>query len=393
MPFSFGLFSSSLLIFFVHALVFSAGATVTGINRDIRSGRWLGLLLLLLALYVSPFMLGYAGWYGLDGYREVLFYLPLQQVLLIGPVMRFYLRSLLYPGVSFGRKDWLHLVPGGLYLLYSLVIAVADAVLYPEPGFYADGKDKDFDDWYQVAGFVSLMGYFGASLHLYQQYQKQIFEQLSYAEEVTYTWVRRFLVVFLVIIVLRALFFVLNPEWDEFGRKYWYYLALSVVGYGLAIQGYRQNVLLAAARHTRPLPPAPEILPPPDLPPAEEGPAFDAAAWMHQIDRAMEEGLFYQNPVLSLSDLAAHLGTTTRNVSQAINKGTGLNFNDYVNRFRVQAVIREFNQGTHKQHTLLGIALGCGFNSKSTFNRAFKKYAGLSPAEFLRQAPESGIKS
>jgi AraC-like DNA-binding protein len=43
----------------------------------------------------------------------------------------------------------------------------------------------------------------------------------------------------------------------------------------------------------------------------------------------------------------------------------------------------KFANGEHKKSTLLGIAYDCGFNSKATFNRAFKKNTGKTPKEFL----------
>lgn len=43
------------------------------------------------------------------------------------------------------------------------------------------------------------------------------------------------------------------------------------------------------------------------------------------------------------------------------------------------------SNGEQKQQTLLGIAFECGFNSKATFNRAFKKVTGVSPKEWLQQ--------
>jgi len=53
-------------------------------------------------------------------------------------------------------------------------------------------------------------------------------------------------------------------------------------------------------------------------------------------------------------------------------------------RHRIQAVIAKLDAGEHHTRTLLGIALDCGFNSKSTFNRAFKRFAGMSPMTYVK---------
>ncbi|PHN02150.1 helix-turn-helix domain-containing protein [Flavilitoribacter nigricans] len=399
MKFGFGPYSSILLVFFFHLVVSGALILKLGLEHRLRSAQWLSLVLVLVALYISPFMLGYAGWYGMDGYRETLFYLPLQQILFIGPVFLFYLKTLLYPEYSPSKRDQLHFLPGSLYLLYSLVVFIFDVFLFDQVYFYQDGRDKDFDLWYQIAGFISMITYFLLSLRLYQRYRRQIFDQLSYAEEVAYNWVRNFLLIFLLILILRALFFIINPEWGEFGRKFWYYLSISIVGYFLAIRGYRQSILLSTSLGLRNL--VPEVMPPAiattdaTTREASESEALseDHVQLVRRIEQIMHRDHLYQNSTLTLSGLAEHLQTTSKNISQAINKGTGLNFNDYVNRFRIEAFLQEIEAGTHEQHTLLGIAISCGFNSKSTFNRAFKKQLGLSPNEYVRKHRQGGAKS
>ncbi len=95
---------------------------------------------------------------------------------------------------------------------------------------------------------------------------------------------------------------------------------------------------------------------------------------------------------MNLAGLAEILEESPRQVSAAINQGFHTNFNDLVNRFRVESVQQQLRAGKQNQMTLLGIALECGFNSKATFNRAFKKHTGLSPAEWLRKnLPEKGL--
>jgi AraC-like DNA-binding protein len=66
-----------------------------------------------------------------------------------------------------------------------------------------------------------------------------------------------------------------------------------------------------------------------------------------------------------------------------INQGFQLNFNDFINQYRIEAVKDKLKAGEQKTQTLLGIAYDCGFNSKATFNRAFKKVTGLSPKQWL----------
>ena len=91
----------------------------------------------------------------------------------------------------------------------------------------------------------------------------------------------------------------------------------------------------------------------------------------------------YLNPELTLSELAIKLNTNTSVLSAVINTGFGKNFNDFVNEYRVEEFKRKAAAPDSKHLTLLAIAFDCGFNSKATFNRAFKKVTDLSPKAFL----------
>jgi AraC-like DNA-binding protein len=70
-------------------------------------------------------------------------------------------------------------------------------------------------------------------------------------------------------------------------------------------------------------------------------------------------------------------------LSEVINVGFHKNFNDFVNMYRVEAFKRMLLEDRQKQLSLLGMAFECGFNSKATFNRVFKKLTSTSPTEYL----------
>jgi AraC-like DNA-binding protein len=85
---------------------------------------------------------------------------------------------------------------------------------------------------------------------------------------------------------------------------------------------------------------------------------------------------------LTLRSLCAHLRENPHYVSQVINQDLGLTFYDLVNRQRIQAAMDALKRGP--QRTVLEIALEVGFNSKSTFNAAFRQHAGTTPSEYRR---------
>ena len=84
-------------------------------------------------------------------------------------------------------------------------------------------------------------------------------------------------------------------------------------------------------------------------------------------------------------EIAKKIETNIAIISKTVNQEFGVNFNDFVNNYRVEAVKNSFAKGEHKKFTLIGIAYDCGFNSKASFNRAFKKNTGKTPKEYLEK--------
>ena len=382
MWFNFGPKSGLLLIFFYNALVFAALLLRRGILAEERASRWLAAFLFLCALYICPFMLGYGGWYSRQPYRDILFYVPFQQLFLLGPVFYFFTRSLLDRDFRFRRRDLWHLLPAGLYLLYSLVVFATDKLWLGEYYFYADQRDKDLKFEYQLTGLVSMAVYFSLSLRLYFRYRRYAVQEASFAEAIRYGWIKYYLVTFLCILLLRILFFILNPEWGEFGSKFWYYLCFSGLFFLIGLQGITHGMQPVLA-----LDPEDGQVPIPESGGQQEEvrDAPDLHAWTARITGALDAGEAFREPDLTLTEWAGRLGTNRSVLSAAINQGFGMNFNDFVNARRAEAVIAGMREGRLQQVTLLALALECGFNSKSTFNRAFRKYTGLSPKEYLKR--------
>lgn len=93
----------------------------------------------------------------------------------------------------------------------------------------------------------------------------------------------------------------------------------------------------------------------------------------------------YLNPFLSLNHLAQELGLSTSHLSNLINTYSYYNFSDYINQLRVEYAKQLLIDKQYKQYTIIAIGLESGFNSKSTFYTAFKKFTGQTPAEYRQQ--------
>ncbi len=97
----------------------------------------------------------------------------------------------------------------------------------------------------------------------------------------------------------------------------------------------------------------------------------------------MSEDCYYKENNLSLNGLAKKLDMSPNYLSQIINEKEGKNFYDFINSFRVEEFKRLIANPKNKHYTLLALAYDCGFNSKSSFNRSFKKHSGITPSQYL----------
>jgi AraC-like DNA-binding protein len=104
----------------------------------------------------------------------------------------------------------------------------------------------------------------------------------------------------------------------------------------------------------------------------------------NELNRMMQQEKPYLDPGIRLAQLAAVLQTSSNNLSWIINSTSHCNFYDYINKYRVTAFIDKIKQGQHKHHTLLALAYDSGFNSKSTFNKVFRKFMHDNPGNYVK---------
>jgi AraC-like DNA-binding protein len=96
----------------------------------------------------------------------------------------------------------------------------------------------------------------------------------------------------------------------------------------------------------------------------------------------MREKKPYRDSDLTLFSLSKQFNIHPNHLSQLINQNCNQNFFDYINELRVNDVKEVLISGKYANHSLLGIAHEFGFNSKASFNRAFKKFTSMTPSEY-----------
>lgn len=106
----------------------------------------------------------------------------------------------------------------------------------------------------------------------------------------------------------------------------------------------------------------------------------EQAETLAAADRMLRESHLYKDPDLTIARLARRLSVPTRQLSEAINQAGGMNFHTFVNTARIDVAKSTLKAEPH--WTILDIAIECGFNSKSTFNDAFRRQTGITPSQF-----------
>jgi len=271
------------------------------------------------------------------------------------PVMALFFFECLCPGwVNFRRAA---VICGGQVLLLLAV------VIHPE------GIINEIALWYTFAtGILFCTLVIEASLRI----DRFIGENYSYTESIDASWVRWSVAALCFSLVVYALV-MRNETW--LGDSL--YLASTIAAWSF--------ISALALRHEVVPLPEKELLIAPKPEEQEKVPAGLAA----RLEKAMGEEELYLNPKLSLEDVAAHLCTNRTYLSACINRDLGKSFLEYVNAWRVRKACAILDSPEGSTVTVKELSARCGFNSVSTFGRAFRKNTGHSPSDY-RPAQRQG---
>ncbi|MCA0933276.1 helix-turn-helix domain-containing protein [Lutimonas saemankumensis] len=119
----------------------------------------------------------------------------------------------------------------------------------------------------------------------------------------------------------------------------------------------------------------------------EQNPEIKSEKQREQFDRVNDYVInqkIYLDPFLSLDSLALSLQLSSGYLSNLINTFADTHFTDYINKFRIEQAKKMLIDKDFADYTIISIGLESGFNSKSTFYKAFKKFTQITPVEFRR---------
>lgn len=312
-------------------------------------------------------------------------------VYLHGPIIWFYARALTDNQFRFKKRDALHLLPfllGTSYLLYYSLGGRAA----PEPGREVVLITK-----------MALLPVYGIAvlMHL-AQHKRNVTNYYSFTEKIMLRWLQflvwGFLIIWAIAVISQFVYAYGEQDIPQYGGLFTN-LALCLFVLIIGYFGIRQTTifvpahLLEGARET----PEPQTGKAgiPNGKKSEMETSADEMEWpdkkkYYQLVHLMETEKPYLDGELTLFKLAIQVQLPPHQISKLINNYGGVNFFDFVNQYRVEEVKKKIRQQAHVEQTLLALALDCGFNSKASFNRAFKKWAGQTPREYIKESRNFG---
>ncbi|WP_324676622.1 AraC family transcriptional regulator [Hymenobacter sp. GOD-10R] len=365
--------------------------------------RFLALLMFAMALWSFDGLLRAANVYGQDANW---YFKPIYYSFAFGPLLYFYVQSLINHAFRFRPRHWWHFGP---VLVQAALYWWLTFQPYTTKLWFWENVHQPYTYRVEFIGtWVSLLVYLGLSLRLLQRYQRWLPDNFSETSQLRLSWLRVLLLALGIVSAQWLVEVILREFFDLYYAYDYSTWLLGGVVLLIGVVGLRQANMAAVnfapeEASTEPEDSENEAVvrsvqrsglgaPPPSTPviseTAVEVPRQAAVvepAVMARLQRALEEEQLYLNPTLSLAELSAHTGLAPRLISFTVNNGFNQSFNDLVNSYRVEAVKRRLaNPADVARLTLLGIAYECGFNSKTTFNRIFKQFTGVAPSEYGR---------
>lgn len=303
--------------------------------------------------------------------------------MLHGVFLFFYVSSLVSHKKMFNLRSLLHFIPFILFNVYLIVIS-----FFPEIAktirldhVHSHSKISVIFLIFLILTAVSGPVYVILSIRFFKKHDIRIFNNFSYYENINLAWLRNLVYVFgiiwtalIAITIIHHVFNLFSPVFCTDGL----FLSLSVFVILIGYFGFKQKVIFNIGTSDKKninensrIKYAGSLL-------SES----DANEYGEKLNSFMVKSKPFLKPSLTLNDLASDLGISSHYLSQIINEKFELNFFEFINKQRVEEVKEKLQDSKFENYSLLGIALESGFNSKSAFNRIFKKYTGQTPSQY-----------
>jgi len=340
----------------------------------------LSFWLFVLFLHISANLLELLGYY--DKYPHLIGSSS-SLVFLYGPLLYFYAKTYVSNSLPFKKEYFLHLIP---FILYNIafipfyVKGASDKLFYHHEVLTADPPLIAIIAL--LTKTISIPVYMVWTLLLLKNHGKNIEQYFSSVEKIDLKWLK-YLVwsmgVVAVIILLSAIIKVNTNFAMAFQTETYIFSAATLWVFGLGYYGLKQTPVFtnvgqinklygsAVTRYKK-----------------NKLKESDADSYKKLLLQFMDKEQPFLRSKITLNQLASEVNISSHHLSQLLNERLDRNFFNFINAYRVEELKKRLENTKYKNLTFLGIAFDCGFNSKATFNRIFKKHTGLTPSTYLR---------
>ena len=343
-------------------------------DRNISANRFLRLFIFLISLTLIGRIILETN---LKDDFPNFFALPDGIIFIYGPAFYFYMQKLLWGERKGNSKFYAHLIPAFSFIIISIP-------------FYLSPENLLRQSWdvYKpvIWGLAELFGlihnviYAALSIWLLRRYQQSSDNYFSFEQCPTY------LKSILILVVTVLLFWAYSCiSWISGNGNTLTSMGYNIVWFILPCITYALGYFAMYQPEVFKLP-IPEVKSNRETISQED---FDSLKI--KIQQVMQEEKPYLNPKLSLGQLAKLLEITPHILSRVINTSFGMKFNDFVNNYRIGEFKKISSEKKYENMTVLAMAFDAGFNSKTTFNTAFKKLTQMTPNEYLKTQKEKVI--
>ncbi|MDY0198938.1 MAG: helix-turn-helix domain-containing protein, partial [Tenuifilaceae bacterium] len=307
-------------------------------------------------------------------------------LLLHGPFLFLYISALIDQKFEFNREKLLHFIP---FILFNLFIVIAS--FFPEISevIRLDHVESEhgtpmFFNLFLIITVLSGPFYFIFSMILFKKLDINIFNYFSSYENVNLNWLRMLVYIFGGIWTVLMIFATIHHVFHLFSWIFCTHgLSLSLSAFIILIGYYglkqKEIFIQYSDRDTE------EETEPKTKYTGTFLKESDIENYVSKLKLFMATEKPYLEANLSLPELAKKIEIPSHHLSRVINEHFGVNFFDFVNQYRIEEVKSRISNPDFENLSFLGIAYDSGFNTKSAFNRVFKKMTGLTPSEYKKK--------
>jgi AraC-like DNA-binding protein len=333
--------------------------------RESRSNRILAALMIVFALTVASSLINIMKMLSDEVFIQKSFFVASNIAFLIAPLIYMYVRSFLDPDFSFLKRQSVHLLPFAAASVVSalLVSGLPYFLVWHYPGRIIIGCLIIAQNMFY---FILII------LHL-KKYGFTIKSFFINFENTSLSWMRIFTVTFVLLWIVHLEAFI---GWDILKNPGWCPYATSHLSLILFI--FFTVVLYFIVK-------VPAILSKKDSNRASMLSNEEILNLKMKIDAILIEERVYREPEITLNEMAKRIRIAPCHLSRVINESYKMNFNDFINRFRIDESKKLLIKYKGVKN-IIDIAFESGFNSKSAFNNAFRKHVQLTPKEFQKKS-------